>query len=169
MTKIDFLKQKHLDMFDEKRNEHTEYVAKLYREYVLDKDLATEDKNVLFGDFYMHFAEQFPVEIYENERVVGTNWCWHWQDKLKDLPRPMNMGHYIPDFEGFLKKGICGKLVDAKALGVGEEKSMLAFRRYVERHTEAAKKEYEVAACAAISLGHIDKYLYHGREDMAQL
>lgn len=121
MINIDFLKKQHLDMFDEKRNEHTEYVSKMYREFVSDKDLAAEDKNILFSDFYMHFAERFPVEIYENERIVGTNWCWHWQDKARDLTRPMNMGHYIPDFVGFLKKGIRGKLDDAKLLGVGQE------------------------------------------------
>ena len=82
MSKLEFLKNQHLSMFEQKRISHKELVCNLYNEYIAGKDVDAEDKWSLYSNFYLHFAKAFPAEIYEKECIdfndiykIRNNFC----------------------------------------------------------------------------------------------
>ena len=112
MNTIEFLKRQHLSMFDEASISHSNTVASLYNEYIADKDVEKENPWSLFSGFYLYFSEHFEAEIYEKEYIVGTNWHWFWQSVCEAPIKPVNIGHFIADFQDILTKGIGGKIKD---------------------------------------------------------
>lgn len=161
MNKADFLKKQHLDVFEEKRKTHKELVSELYREYISDKDIETEDKGCLFGGFYRYFAKHFPAEIYEKESIVGTNWHWCWQKNVNEAVKPHNRGHFMADFRDFLKKGISGKIDEAET-PVGKT-TLTAFSEYIKSYAKRAEKD------AAMSQGEEKERLLNIARDCSYI
>lgn len=146
---IDFLKQQHFSMFDEKRDSHKKIVDTLWNQFIEEKEPEKENQWLLFSEFYRFYAENFPAEIYEQELIVGTNWHWRWQDLDKTVVKPFNIGHYIPNHYDFLQKGVNGKIKEIKQMDantkeeetrkLGMESAVLAFSAYIKSYAEAAK------------------------------
>ncbi len=155
MNKMEFLKCQHLSMFAEKRRMHKSVVCALYEEYLRETPWDESNTMLLFSHFYQFFADRFPKEIYEGERIVGTNWHWRWQGEFKGGLTPGNLGHYTADFKDFLKKGISGKLETVRFLTpqtekqrndqIGFETALTAFATYIRNHGEAARKAADEA------------------------
>ncbi|MBQ2967250.1 MAG: hypothetical protein IJE10_03900 [Clostridia bacterium] len=149
MNKLDFLKNQHLCMFDQKRMLHKELVCNLYKEYISDKEIDKENKWSLYSNFYLYFAKSFPAEIYEKECIVGTNWHWRWQSNIPNTVTPRNAGHFIADFQDFLKKGIKGKL---KEVCTSTDKRSIkttlnAFAEYIKSYAKIARQSAESSQC----------------------
>lgn len=146
MKYTEFLKKQHLELFQQMRTKHQKAVAALYLEYIAGKNLAEENKWLLYSNFYLYRVQNHPVEIYENEHIIGTAWCWKWQRELPHVQTPYNRGHFSPDIQGLLKKGIHGKIQQIQScnLPCHEKQGMLtalnAFSLYIEKHANAAKE-----------------------------
>ena len=150
MKRMEFLKHQHLSAFEEKRAAHKAAVCALYKEYLRDTPWDESNPMRLFSHFYQFLAERFPKEIYEGERIVGTNWHWRWQREFKGGIVPGNAGHFTADFKGFLEKGISGKLEMVRSLvpqseeqkntQAGLETALTAFSGSIRSYGEAARK-----------------------------
>ena len=139
MDKLQFLKKQHLCMFEEKRKSHRELVSGLYKEYIADKEVDEAGKWEFYSNFYLYFSKHFPAEIYEKEWIVGTNWHWRWQLDIEGVATPQNGGHFIPDYEDFLKKGIKGKSSDVYTGAKCNIKIALkAFSEYIKAYAKTA-------------------------------
>lgn len=149
MNKLDFLKRQHLCMFDQKRMLHKELVCNLYKEYISDKEIDKENKWSLYSNFYLYFAKSFPAEIYEKECIVGTNWHWMWQSNIPETVTPQNAGHFIADFQDFLKKGIIGKIneVCARTDEHCTKITLKAFAEYIKSYAKTARHSAESSQC----------------------
>lgn len=151
MNNIDFLKEQHLSMFEQKKAEHKNLIRELYRQYIADKAHDVENKWRLFSNFYSYFSKNFPAEIYEKECIVGTNWHWEWQGALKNYIVPQNNGHFIADFKDFLDKGIKGKIDDInKMIPIDNcentrltamDISLKAFSDYIKKYSVTARED----------------------------
>lgn len=145
MNKLEFLKKQHLCMFDQKRMLHKELVCNLYKEYISGKEIDMENKWSLYSNFYLYFAKSFPAEIYEKECIVGTNWHWKWQSDIPNTVTPQNAGHFIADFQEFLKKGIIGKINEV-CISTDEhctKTTLNAFAEYIKSYAKTARQSAE--------------------------
>ena len=145
MSNIDALKQQHLSMFEKKRDKHKKILGELYMEYISKKSTNEEDNWELFSNFYLYFSERFPCEIYENEKIVGTNWHWKWSTLIPNTVTPNNAGHFIPSFQDFLQKGVQEKINEVKNLphGAALETCLKAFSQYIKNYSDTARKACE--------------------------
>ena len=152
MKTLELLKKQHLSMFGEKRNIHKKIAGNIYLQYLEAAEYDETASSLFFSQFYRYFSENFPAEIYDHERIVGTNWHWLWQSRIRDKITPGNIGHFIPDFKDFLKKGIAGKLEAVKNIvpqndsernnKISFEVSLGAFSDYIKRYAESAREAY---------------------------
>ena len=129
-------------MFEEKRILHRELVSELYKKYIADKEIDTEDKWILYSNFYLYFSKYFPAEIYEKECIVGTNWHWMWQLNIPNTVTPRNAGHFIADFQDFLKKGI-NKKMNEVCISTDERSTkttLKAFAEYIKSYAKTARQ-----------------------------
>lgn len=149
MYNSEFLKKQHTSMFDEKRTQHRQIIADLWRKYMPDNNFTHEEKWKVYPGFYMFLAENFPVEIYEGERIIGTHWHWMWWRSAPNMPIPTNRGHYIPDFADFLPKGINARIKEIENSALPENEkyglsySLKALSAYIKHHAKEAKKASE--------------------------
>jgi len=128
-------------MFEDKRKTHSELLRTLYRQYISEREIDKEDHWSLFSNFYLYFSKHFPAEIYENERIVGTNWHWKWQSDITEIVTPRNAGHFIADFRDFLEKGIKGKITEAQTnqKEQGIITTLNAFSEYIKAYAKTAR------------------------------
>lgn len=150
MEKIKELKRLHFEMFEAKREEHKNKVAELYRKFTENVDFSTVSKAVVFSEFYNYLADNFSFEIYSGELIVGTCWHWRWGELISDRPKPHNMGHFIADFEGFLKLGIKGKKAVISSSENSKYKNAMlsaleAFSKYIDNYSKAAYRAAELS------------------------
>lgn len=143
-------------MKKEKKQTHKKIVYDLYEKYFKENELNAVDKILLLSRFLSVFSNNFPVEIYERERIVGTNWHWRWQSPIKDKIKPVNEGHFIPDFQDFLKKGIIGKKEIVNKIipkndiertnKVAFSTALCAFSEYIKKYADKARELYLTVA-----------------------
>lgn len=149
--RIKGLKERHLAMFEAKRNEHGVAVSRLYTEYSEKTNFSQKSDADIFAEFYNYFAEAFKPEIYEGELIVGTCWHWTWSRLSGEKRCPGNMGHFIADFEELLRLGISGKIRQIEKTADTEYKesmisSLQAFSKYIKAYSRAANSAAENAA-----------------------
>lgn len=142
-------------MFSEKRNSHKKIAKDIYEKYFETAEYDERAPMLFFSRFYQCFSDSFPAEIYDNERIVGTNWHWFWQGQIRDKIAPRNLGHFIPDFKDFLEKGIDGKLYAVRSIAAQNDNqrnnkeafeiSLNAFSDYIKRYARSAKDAYTIS------------------------
>lgn len=151
----DRLKAAHLAAFTAARTQHAEELRRLYGDYASQS--AETEKTLYNAGFLRCFAEKFPVTIYPEESIVGTN--WHWRGAAEAPNAPMNLGHFIADFETVLRLGVEGLTARAEAVEAKNETLavnqtayrtvLAAFSAYLRRYAAEAERLSAAAETAA--------------------